>query len=93
MAAPDTEKEATAEFQQTKKDPMRARASAYWLGRCFADLGKVPLAVKQLQAALEGVQKLDDLAKETHYALGQALLAARKVDPQALTRSVKDAAD
>ncbi len=69
--------EATAEFQQTKKDPMRARASAYWLGRCFADLGKVPLAVKQLQAALEGVQKLDDLAKETHYALGQALLAQK----------------
>ena len=67
--------EAVAEFQQTKREPMLARESAFWLGRCFLDLGKAPLAAKQLEAAIverEG-QRLDEIGKEAHYYLGQAL--------------------
>lgn len=69
--------EAVAEFQQTKREPMLARESAYWLGRCFLDLGKASLAAKQLEAAIverEG-QRLDEIGKEAHYYLGQALRA------------------
>lgn len=68
---------AVAEFQQTRREPMLVRESAFWLGRCFLDLKKGPLAVKQLEAVLEGTEekgRLDAVAKEAHYYLGKALL-------------------
>jgi tetratricopeptide (TPR) repeat protein len=75
--------EAVAEFQQSRREPMHARESAFWLGRSFLDLKKGQLAVKQLEAVLEhGEEKgrLDQVAKEAHYYLGKALLLLEDAD-------------
>ncbi|MGH7163056.1 MAG: tetratricopeptide repeat protein [Planctomycetota bacterium] len=63
--------EATAQFQQTVRDPKYKSESQLRLGRCFAMKGQSDLAERQLLQALEGQSGMTERVKEIHYALGE----------------------
>ena len=63
-------KEASAQFQQSSRDPKTRRASLYRLGLCFMNQGLSDLAVEQLNKAVAGASLVDKEAKSILYALG-----------------------
>ena len=64
-------KEASAQFQQSSRDPKTRRRSLYRLGLCFMNQGLADLAVEQFNKAVAGASMVDADVKNILYALGR----------------------
>jgi len=65
-------KEAASEFQQSLRDPKRRSKAQQYLGLCFMKMGRLNLAIEQLEKALASYPLMNDEAKEVAYYLGDA---------------------
>ena len=62
--------DAIGELQKAVSDPRSKREAQILLAQCFHQKGYLDLAKRELQRALEGIQGVDDRAKEILYTLG-----------------------
>jgi tetratricopeptide (TPR) repeat protein len=70
--------EAIAELQQAKGDARCKTDAGYYLGRCFYTKKNLRLAVKELEAAREGLFDMEGLNKDITYLIGRIYEAAKK---------------
>ena len=61
---------ALGELQKANGDPRIRREALFLMAQCFHKKGFVDLARKEYERSLEGVQEVDDRAKEVYYSLG-----------------------
>jgi tetratricopeptide (TPR) repeat protein len=61
---------AISELQKAVSDPRSQREAHILLAQCFREKGFLDLARRELERALEGIQGVDDRAKEILYNLG-----------------------
>jgi tetratricopeptide (TPR) repeat protein len=69
-----------AEFQKAQVDARVQRDARVGMAQCFQRKGFVDLARKEYLRVLEGVQEIDERAKEVFYALGQIAESEGKSD-------------
>lgn len=62
--------EAIGELQKAVPDPRSRREAQVLMAQCFQQKGYLDLARRELERALEGIQGVDDRAKEILYTLG-----------------------
>lgn len=62
--------DAIGELQKAVSDPRSKREAQLLLAQCFHQKGYLDLARRELERALEGIQGVDDRAKEILYTLG-----------------------
>jgi tetratricopeptide (TPR) repeat protein len=62
--------DAIGELQKAVADPRSRREAQVLLAQCFHQKGYLDLARRELERALEGIQGVDDRAKEILYNLG-----------------------
>jgi len=62
--------DAIGELQKAVSDPRSKREAQVLLAQCFHQKGYLDLARRELERALEGIQGVDDRAKEILYNLG-----------------------
>lgn len=62
--------DAIGELQKAVSDPRSRREAQILLAQCFHQKGYLDLARRELERALEGIQGVDDRAKEILYTLG-----------------------
>jgi tetratricopeptide (TPR) repeat protein len=58
-------------FQQVKRDPIRFGRASYYLGRCYFQKQEYDLSLQSYRDALERMEIMDDVKKETMYRLGE----------------------
>lgn len=69
-------------LQRAQKSPKNANEVGVLLGRCFAEMGRLELAVRQLNNALEALgQGEEDLNMEARYWLADALARNNDFEP------------
>ncbi len=71
---------ALAEFQKAQADARAQREARIGMAQCFQRKGFADLAKKEYLRVLEGVQEIDERAKEVLYALGEIAEGEGKAD-------------
>jgi tetratricopeptide (TPR) repeat protein len=71
---------ALAEFQKAQADSRVQREARMGMAQCFHRKGYGDLAKKEYLRVLDGVQEIDERAKETLYALGEIAEGESKAD-------------
>lgn len=71
---------ALAEFQKAQADARVQRDARMGMAQCFQRKGYADLAKREYLRVLEGVQEIDERAKEVLYALGQIAEAEGQTD-------------
>lgn len=72
--------QALVEFQKAQSDARVQRDARIGMAQCFQRKGFSDLAKKEYLRVLEGVQEIDERAKEVLYALGEIAEAAGQTD-------------